>query len=136
PRRRHPHHRRPHLFSGHRPRSGRRALGHECRNPLCGCRAMTMMSQAAAPLFQRRNEPMSLLDGAILVPAIGAAVRKLDPRTLAGNPVMFVVEIVALLTTVFFLRDLVTGGSAVVGMHAGFSGQIAAWLWFTVLFAN
>ncbi len=97
---------------------------------------MTMMSQAAAPLFKRRNEPMSLLDGSILVPAIGAAVRKLNPRTLAGNPVMFVVEIVAALTTVFFLRDLVTGGSAVIGMHAGFSGQIAAWLWFTVLFAN
>jgi K+-transporting ATPase ATPase B chain len=97
---------------------------------------MTMLSQAAAPLFKRRNEPMSLLDGSILVPAIGASFRKLNPRTLAGNPVMFVVEIVAALTTVFFLRDLVTGGSNVVGMHAGFSGQIAAWLWFTVLFAN
>jgi K+-transporting ATPase ATPase B chain len=98
---------------------------------------MTMMSQAAAaPLFKRRNEPMSLLDGSILVPALSAAFKKLNPRTLARNPVMFVVEIVAALTTVFFLRDLVTGGSAVVGMHAGFSGQIAAWLWFTVLFAN
>jgi K+-transporting ATPase ATPase B chain len=97
---------------------------------------MTMLSQAAAPLFKRRNEPMSLLDGSILVPAIGASFKKLNPRTLAGNPVMFVVEIVAALTTVFFLRDLVTGGSDVVGMHAGFSGQIAAWLWFTVLFAN
>jgi potassium-transporting ATPase ATP-binding subunit len=97
---------------------------------------MTMMSQAAAPLFKRRNEPMSLLDGSILAPAIGAAFRKLNPRTLAGNPVMFVVEIVATLTTVFFLRDLVTGGSNIVGMHPGFSGQIVAWLWFTVLFAN
>jgi K+-transporting ATPase ATPase B chain len=97
---------------------------------------MTMMSQAAAPLFKRRNEPMSLLEGSILVPALGASFKKLNPRTLAGNPVMFVVEIVAALTTVFFLRDLVTGGSNVVGMHAGFSGQIAAWLWFTVLFAN
>jgi high-affinity K+ transport system ATPase subunit B len=81
---------------------------------------MTVMSQAAAPLFKRRNEPMSLLDGAILVPAIGASFKKLNPRTLAGNPVMFVVEIVAALTTVFFLRDVITGGSNVVGMHAGF----------------
>jgi K+-transporting ATPase ATPase B chain len=97
---------------------------------------MTMISEAAAPLFKRRNEPMSLLDGSILVPALGASFKKLSPRTLAGNPVMFVVEIVAALTTIFFLRDLVTGGSNVVGMHAGFSGQIAAWLWFTVLFAN
>jgi potassium-transporting ATPase ATP-binding subunit len=102
---------------------------------------MTMTSQTldAAPtgdLFKRRNEPMSLLDGTILLPALGAAFRKLDPRTLARSPVMFVVEIGAALTTIFFLRDLVTGGSAVVGMHAGISGQIAAWLWFTVLFAN
>jgi K+-transporting ATPase ATPase B chain len=97
---------------------------------------MTMMSQTAAPLFKRRNEPMSLLEGSILVPALGASFKKLNPRTLARNPVMFVVEIVAALTTVFFLRDLITGGSNVVGMHPGFSGQIAAWLWFTVLFAN
>ena len=102
---------------------------------------MTMTSQTLdsapqADLFKRRNEPMSLLDGAILLPALGAAFKKLHPRTLARNPVMFVVEIVALLTTIFFVRDLITGGSAVVGMHAGFSGQISAWLWFTVLFAN
>ena len=45
---------------------------------------------------------------------------------------MFVVEIVAALTTVLFLRDLVTGG----GEHLGFTFQIILWLWFTVLFAN
>ena len=44
---------------------------------------------------------------------------------------MFVVEVVATLTTILFLRDLVTGGS-----HLGFSFQINLWLWFTVLFAN
>ena len=48
------------------------------------------------------------------------------------NPVMFVVEIVAALTTVIFLRDLLTGG----GEHLGFTFQIILWLWVTVLFAN
>ena len=49
---------------------------------------------------------------------------------------MFVVEIVAVLTTIIFLRDLVVGGGTVVGMHALFTVQITFWLWFTVLFAN
>ena len=56
---------------------------------------------------------------------------KLDPRTLIKNPVMFVVEVVAALTTVILVRDLVTGGE-----HIGFTFQIVLWLWFTVLFAN
>ena len=47
------------------------------------------------------------------------------------NPVMFVVEIVAALTTVIFVRDLLTGGE-----HLGLIFQIIVWLWFTVLFAN
>ncbi|HEX4111155.1 MAG TPA: potassium-transporting ATPase subunit KdpB [Stellaceae bacterium] len=82
------------------------------------------------------SRKQALFDSALLVPAVGAAFKKLDPRTLMKNPVMFVVEIVSVLTTIFFIRDLVTGGSAVVGMHALFSGQITLWLWFTVLFAN
>jgi K+-transporting ATPase ATPase B chain len=49
----------------------------------------------------------------------------------AKNPVMFVVEVVAALTTVIFVRDLVTGNA-----NLGFSFQIILWLWFTVLFAN
>ena len=47
------------------------------------------------------------------------------------NPVMFVVEIVSTLTTILFIRDLLTGGA-----HLGFAFQINLWLWFTVLFAN
>ena len=74
----------------------------------------------------------SIFDPALLVPAIGGAIRKLDPRALAKNPVMFVVEAVAALVTVLFVKDLVTGGAA----HIAFSVQIIAWLWFTVLFAN
>jgi K+-transporting ATPase ATPase B chain len=49
---------------------------------------------------------------------------------------MFCVEVVAALTTIFFLRDLIVGNATVVGTKAAFSGQITVWLWFTVLFAN
>ena len=80
----------------------------------------------------RKRMPVSaLLDPKIVVPAIGSAFVKLDPRTLIKNPVMFVLEIVTLLTTVILLRDLVTGGE-----NLGFTFQIVLWLWFTVLFAN
>src|SRR5713226_4423445 len=80
----------------------------------------------------RKQMPVSaLLDRKIVVPAIGSAVVKLDPRTLMKNPVMFVLEIVTALTTVILIRDLVTGGE-----HIGFEFQIVLWLWFTVLFAN
>ena len=78
-----------------------------------------------------RDTKSSLLDTAILLPAIGQAFRKLDPRMMIRNPVMFVVEVVATLTTVIFLRDLVSGGA-----HIGFTFQIILWLWITVLFAN
>jgi K+-transporting ATPase ATPase B chain len=81
--------------------------------------------------LQKRTPGLAVLDPKIVVPAIGAAFRKLDPRVMAKNPVMFVVEVVAALTTVIFLRDLVTGGSGLA-----FTFQIILWLWFTVLFAN
>jgi K+-transporting ATPase ATPase B chain len=81
-----------------------------------------MSSKPAAP---------SLFDPAILRSATIDAIRKLDPRRLARNPVIFVTEIVSALVTILFLRDLVASNG-----DALFSGQIAAWLWFTVLFAN
>ena len=74
---------------------------------------------------------LSLFDGAILSRAARDAVSKLDPRQLARNPVIFVTEVVSLVVTILFLRDLVTRSDV-----AFFTGQIAAWLWFTVLFAN
>ncbi len=73
----------------------------------------------------------SILDSRILIPAVGAAFTKLNPRTLAKNPVMFVVATVSALTTVLFVRDLIAGNG-----NLGFSFQINLWLWFTVLFAN
>ena len=80
----------------------------------------------------RKQMPVSaLFDPKIVVPAIGSAFGKLDPRTLIKNPVMFVLEIVTILTTIILVRDLITGGG-----HIGFEFQIIVWLWFTVLFAN
>ncbi len=80
----------------------------------------------------RKSMPVSaLLDPKIVVPAIGSAFVKLNPRTLMANPVMFVLEIVTSLTTVILIRDLFTGGG-----HILFEFQIILWLWFTVLFAN
>jgi K+-transporting ATPase ATPase B chain len=73
----------------------------------------------------------SILDASILGPAVVGAFRKLDPRLQIKNPVMFVLEVVAALTTVLLIRDIVTGGGSV-----GFSFQIVLWLWFTLLFAN
>jgi K+-transporting ATPase ATPase B chain len=73
----------------------------------------------------------ALTDPKIVLPAIGSAFVKLDPRTLMKNPVMFVLEVVTALTTVILVRDLFTGGA-----HIAFEFQIILWLWFTVLFAN
>jgi len=80
----------------------------------------------------RKRMPVSaLLDPKIVMPAIGQAFVKLDPRHMIRNPVMFVLEVVTALTTVILLRDLLTGGA-----NIGFEFQIILWLWFTVLFAN
>ena len=96
----------------------------------------TVVGSPHTGLYKRQVQPLSLFDSSLIVPAIWASFRKLNPRTLAKNPVMFCVEIVSVLTTVFFLRDLFVGPGKVVGMNALFSGQISVWLWFTVLFAN
>ena len=81
--------------------------------------------------MKNRARALALTDPSIVVPAIGESFRKLDPRTLIRNPVMFVVEVVAFVTTILLVRDVAQGTGDPV-----FSGQIALWLWFTVLFAN
>src|SRR5581483_4462173 len=73
----------------------------------------------------------ALTDPRIVWPAIGSAFAKLDPRAMVKNPVMFVVEAVAALTTVIFVREWIEGAT-----DLGFTFQIIVWLWFTVLFAN
>ncbi len=73
----------------------------------------------------------SIWDPQILRRAIGDAFVKLNPRTMARNPVMFVVEIGSVLTTLQLITHAVTGTG-----NLGFELQIAFWLWLTVLFAN
>src|SRR6516162_11256384 len=85
-------------------------------------------------VVQKLNKRMpvaTMLDPKIVMPAIGSSFRKLDPRLMVKSPVMFVVEVVAALTSVIFVRDLATGGE-----NLAFTFQIILWLWFTVLFAN
>src|SRR5438067_3574181 len=81
------------------------------------------------PVAQIRKK--SLADSAILSRATVDSFRKLDPRTMVKNPVMFVVEVGAVLTTI----QLAWNASHHVG-QIGFGLQITLWLWFTVLFAN
>ena len=80
---------------------------------------------------RKRMAVSTMTDSRILIPAIGGAFKKLHPRHMMANPVIFVVEIVACLTTLLFFRDLVAGASGL-----SFAFQINLWLWFTVLFAN
>src|ERR1035438_9095130 len=80
---------------------------------------------------RRRSRP--LLDPPIVRRAVGDAFRKLNPRLLAKNPVMFVVAIGAALTTILLARDLANHAT---GRLTLFEGQVTAWLWFTVLFAT
>ncbi len=69
----------------------------------------------------------SLWDAKIIRRALVDAVVKLDPRTMMKNPVMFVVEVGSVLTTILLFREK---------QSFGFNLQITLWLWFTVLFAN
>ncbi len=78
-----------------------------------------------------KPQPQGLFDKDILAAAALESLRKLDPLALMKNPVIFVTEVVSAFVTVLFARDLVVGNGLAL-----FSGQIAAWLWFTVLFAN
>lgn len=81
--------------------------------------------------MSKDHKAPGLFDPAIVLPAMRDAFIKLDPRQLVRNPVIFVTEVVALVVTLLFLRDVGYNPS-----QATFSGQIAAWLWFTVLFAT
>jgi K+-transporting ATPase ATPase B chain len=73
------------------------------------------------------QKPTSLFDWNIVGPAIGDSFKKLNPRLMIKNPVMFVTQVGAVLTTV---------GLFTASAQRGFIAQLAVWLWFTVLFAN
>src|SRR5450830_312340 len=72
-----------------------------------------------------------LFDPPIVRRAVRDAFRKLDPRHMVRNPVMFVVLLGSVLTTLVLVQDMAQGRAAI-----GFTLQLALWLWFTVLFAN
>ena len=81
-----------------------------------------------------RARDLSLVDPAILRPAVLDSVRKLAPRLVAKNPVLFVVAVGSVLTTVAWLRDALA--PAPDASPLWFTGAVTIWLWFTVLFAN
>jgi K+-transporting ATPase ATPase B chain len=78
-----------------------------------------------------RARTISLWEPAIVRQAAIDAVTKLDPRVQFKNPVMFIVEVGSVLTTIVFVQELLAGAGRPL-----FTGQVAFWLWFTVLFAN
>ncbi|KJE76533.1 potassium-transporting ATPase B chain [Ferrimicrobium acidiphilum DSM 19497] len=89
-------------------------------------------SGAGAVSPRGRRRAMSMWDRELVSRSLRVSLRKLDPRALAHNPVMFVVEIGSVFTTIDAIRYLISGR---FGMFS-FIGQITIWLWLTVLFAN
>lgn len=87
-----------------------------------------------------RSPKRNLFDPEIAGPALKDALRKLDPRNMAKNPVMLLVEIGALITSLILIADLIgVAGSLGVAIESGqrwFVAWITVWLWFTVIFAN
>jgi K+-transporting ATPase ATPase B chain len=79
-----------------------------------------------------KQKKFVLMDPALVKPAVVAAFAKLDPRVQWRNPVMFVVYIGSILTTLLWLQSYQNPGKA----QSGFILAVAVWLWFTVLFAN
>jgi potassium-transporting ATPase ATP-binding subunit len=86
---------------------------------------------ATALIPKKLMRARPLFDPEILRRALKDSLLKLNPVTLMKNPVIFVVEVGAALTTVFLIRDIFVGAAGL-----GFELQIALWLWFTVLFAT
>jgi K+-transporting ATPase ATPase B chain len=80
------------------------------------------------------SAPASLFDRDIVRRAAKDSFVKLSPRQVAKNPVMFVVEIGSLLTTIAFVRDLFAGDARLAPLW--FTAAVSCWLWFTVVFAN
>ena len=80
---------------------------------------------------QPKHAPRSLFEPSIVRRALRESFFKLNPIVVAKNPVMFVVEVGSILTTVLFIRALLSGAK-----DSLFVGQTTLWLWFTVLFAN
>ena len=83
-------------------------------------------------LSAAKKKETSLFDPAIVRGAVIDSCRKLHPKVMARNPVMFVVEVGSVLSTILFIRDFASAGTS----QNVFTGLVAGWLWVTVLFAN
>jgi K+-transporting ATPase ATPase B chain len=81
-----------------------------------------------------KTKKRSLFDAEIVTPALIDSLRKLNPKLVAKNPVMFVVEVGSFLTTLLWLRDLISHPAG--SPPPWFTFWVSLWLWFTVLFAN
>ena len=92
----------------------------------------TMSQAKSLPPAAAPRKALTLFDASLVGPAIGDAFRKLDPRTQARSPVMFVVYVGSIMTTLMLVLSLAGPGAA----DSGFILAISVWLWFTVLFAN
>ncbi len=77
-----------------------------------------------------KEKKLRIWQSKLVTQALKDSVSKLDPRKMVKNPVMFVVEVVSVITLWITVRGFLTGGDF------GFNGQISLWLWFTILFAN
>jgi K+-transporting ATPase ATPase B chain len=102
-----------------------------------GSRRLAREDRQAQASGSPRNR--GIFDPKLLRGALGPAVRKMDPRQLARNPVMFVVEVTAALVTIVLVSDAFGISKAApgeVGRSTAFELQIAVWLWFTVYFAT
>jgi K+-transporting ATPase ATPase B chain len=89
------------------------------------------LKKEASGLISRGVRARPLFDPEIVRRAIKESFVKLNPMKVAKNPVMFVVEVGAALTTIYVIKDAITGSGNLL-----FGIQIALWLWFTVVFAN
>ena len=78
------------------------------------------------------TQPISIFDPQIIKPALVESFKKLDPRTLWRNPVMFCVEIASFITLITFIMSITGKGSEPVW----FTGLVSLWLWLTVLFST
>ncbi|MEN9657317.1 MAG: K(+)-transporting ATPase subunit [Pseudomonadota bacterium] len=86
----------------------------------------------AAHTVPTASKKLSLLDPQLIGPAVIDSFKKLAPKTQLKNPVMFVVYVGSILSTLLLIQALAGQGEAATGFIAG----VSAWLWFTVLFAN
>jgi len=77
-----------------------------------------------------KEKKLRIWQSKLVIQALKDSIRKLDPRIMIKNPVMFVVEVVSVITLWITASDFFTGGDF------GFNGQVSLWLWFTIFFAN